>query len=370
MRQLRIRPALYLFDDCVDFIHEFAVGRGDCILTTKGIFNPYFGELDIGADVVFQERYGAGRLSDDMAEAVFADMKSGCGRIVAIGDGELLALAKLCALGNISPVADLFDRKMPIEKRRELILVPTACGDGGEVTNIAALELSARRSRTALAAEEFYADAAVMIPQLLEGLPYRTFAASSLDALVHAAESFVSPRATAYTRLFARQAVEAILRGYQVIARDGEMARVPLLADFLAASNHAGISFGNAGLGAVHAMAYPVEGKCGAPHGEIGAALFPKVFSAYLAKRNDGAIALLAGVVAKALGCGGSNPWSALRKLLAKILEPAPLSGRGVREKDLPDFADTVLTKQGRLLADSFVPLNAADIMTIYREAL
>ncbi|MDR1745509.1 MAG: 4-hydroxybutyrate dehydrogenase [Planctomycetota bacterium] len=370
MRQLIIRPALYSFDNCVDFIHEFDIGKGDCILTTKGIFNPYFGELDIGADIVFQEQYGTGDLSDDMAEAVFAGMKSGCKRIVAIGGGAVLDLAKLCALRNPAPVADLVDRKLAIEKDKELILVPTTCGSGGEVTNIAALELRSRRARVGLASEELYADAAVMIPQLLEGFPYAAFAASSLDALVHAAESFVSPRATPYTRLFARQAIEIILRGYQVVARDGELARVPLLADFLAASNYAGISFGNAGLGAVHAMSYPVERKYRVPHGEIGHALFIKVFTACPAKRNGcGALARLNRVVAESLGCGAENPWPALETLLGRILARKPLRTYGVTEKDLPDFIDTVLTKQGRFPADSFVSLNAGDMMTIYRQA-
>ncbi len=369
MRQLRIRPALYSFNNCVDFIHEFAIGKGDCILTGKGIFNPYFGELDIGADVVFLEQYGTGGLSAATAEAVFAGMKSGCKRIVAIGDGAVFDLAKLCALKNATPVPDLFDRKFALEKDRELILVPTACGSGGEVTNIAALAPDSRRAGTWLAAEELYADAAVMIPQLLEGLPYAAFAASSLDALVHAAESFVSPRATPYTRLFARQAIETILRGYRIIARDGEMARVPLLGEFLAASNYAGISFGNAGLGAVHAMGHPVEEACRAPHGEAGSTLFTAVFEAYLEKKNSGSIVLLNRVLADALGCGAANPWSALRALLERIPGRRRLREYGIGEKDLADFAERALTRQGRLLADSFVPLTAGDMTAIYRAA-
>lgn len=79
------------------------------------------------------------------------------------------------------------------------------------------------------------------------GLPFPVFAASSIDALVHAVESALSPKATPYTRLFSYKAIEMILRGYQQIVKNGREARVPLLPEFLTASNFAGIAFGTAG---------------------------------------------------------------------------------------------------------------------------
>ena len=92
---------------------------------------------------------------------------------------------------------------------------------------------------------------------------------SSIDALVHAVESSLSPKATPYTKLFGYKAIEMIIRGYQTIAREGREARLPLLEDFLIASNYAGFAFGTAGLrgGARHEL--PPGGKipC-APRGE------------------------------------------------------------------------------------------------------
>ena len=66
-----------------------------------------------------------------------------------------------------------------------------------------------------------YADQAVLIPELLEGLPFGVFATSSIDALVHAVESSLSPKATPYTKLFGYKAIEMLIRGYQTIAREG-----------------------------------------------------------------------------------------------------------------------------------------------------
>ncbi|MCQ4720652.1 iron-containing alcohol dehydrogenase, partial [Flavonifractor plautii] len=106
-----------------------------------------------------------------------------------------------------------------------------------------------------------YADHAVLIPELLEGLPFSVFATSSIDAQVHAVESSLSPKATPYTKLFGYKAIEMIIMGYQRIATEGREALLSLLEDFLVASNFAGIAFGTAGCAAVHALSYPLGGK-------------------------------------------------------------------------------------------------------------
>ena len=59
--------------------------------------------------------------------------------------------------------------------------------------------------------------------------------------------------------MFGYEAIKIILNGYKEIAKNGEDARIPLLKDFLIASNYAGIAFGNAGCAAVHAMSYRGE---------------------------------------------------------------------------------------------------------------
>lgn len=370
MRQLKIKPVLYKYDNCMTFIKEFDIGKGDLVLTNKIIFNPYFGELDIKADVLFLERYGSGEPSDETVEAMRADMGGPYRRVVAIGHGGGIDLAKLWALENAFPVLDLFDRKLEMARNKELIVVPAACGSGGEMTNLSTLRLKGRRMRAELAAEEFYADYAVMIPQLLEGLPYRMFASGSIDAFIHAAESYVSPKATSYTRLFAERAMETILKGYGAVLRDGEMARLPYLGDFLAASNHAGISHGNAGVGAVRAMANPLCGALDIPPAEAGYSLFFNVFRVYLSKRDDGAIADLGRFLAGVLGCGIGNAFAELSRTLGGILPCRPLREFGVGEEDLSFFTENAVMRQGRLMANNFVPLTPEDVLGIYRASL
>lgn len=51
--------------------------------------------------------------------------------------------------------------------------MPTTCGTGTEVTNISILALVSRRTKKGLANDAMYADQAVLIPELLGGLPFR-----------------------------------------------------------------------------------------------------------------------------------------------------------------------------------------------------
>lgn len=368
MKQILLKPEIHKFETCKEFAEQFKLGEGDLIITNEYIYTPFFGSMGIKATVIFQEKYGAGEPSDEMVEAMYADLPGGCTRVIAIGGGTVIDIAKLFALKNLHPVLDLYDRKLEIVKDKTLVLVPTTCGTGSEVTNISILALKSRDAKLGLAVDELYADSAVLIPELLSGLPFRFFATSSIDALVHAVESGLSPKATPYTRLFGDKAIEMIIGGYLKIADDGPEARIPLLEDFLIASSYAGIAFGTAGCAAVHAMSYPLSGKYHVAHGESNYALFTGVLKSYMEVRTDGAIAEINALLARLLGCGIPQVYDRLEELLNNILPKQPLRAYGVTEAELPEFAKSVITMQGRLMGNSFVPLDEARVLKIYRE--
>ena len=316
MTQFSVHPTIQLCDTCQELANTYNLGPQDLLFTNDFLFDPYFAPLDLKCPVLFQEKYGLGEPTDEMVEAIYRDMPKDITRIVAVGGGTVLDVAKILSLKHVSPILDLYDGKLPVEKGKELILVPTTCGTGTEVTNISILALVSRRTKKGLANDAMYADQAVMIPELLGGLPFRFFATSSIDALIHAIESSLSPKANPITKLFGYRAIEMILKGYQAIQKDGPDARLPLLGDFLLASNFAGIAFGNAGCAAVHALAYPLGAVYHVPHGESNYAVFTGVMNQYMRLKTDGAIAELNQFMANILGCEVANLYTALEDLL------------------------------------------------------
>lgn len=369
MREIIFKPELYSFDTCREFVEEFHLDASDLILTNEYIYRPYFGEMGLECSVIYQEKYGAGEPTDVMTEAIVRDMvKTGCKRIVAIGGGTIIDIAKVLAVAGEESIDALYDMAPELPKRRSLIILPTTCGTGSEVTNISILNRTRLGTKMGLVGPAMYADAAILIPELLKGLPFAVFATSSIDALVHAVESSLSPKATAYTKLFGYKAIEMIIRGYQVIAREGEQARLPLLKDFLIASNYAGFAFGTAGCAAVHAMSYPLGGTYHVPHGESNYAMFTGVLKNYMEIKQDGEIAVMNAYLAGLLGCDVAQVYDKLEELLDQILPKKALHEYGVRQEELAVFTKSVMETQGRLMGNNFVPLDEARVLKIYQE--
>lgn len=369
MRQLMIKPTLYRYDTAAAFAGEFRLGSGDLVITNEYIYKPYFDALNLKCDILFQEKYGLGEPSDDMAEAMYRDISGPHRRIIAVGGGTVIDIAKLFALKDPSPILELYDGIRPVVKDKELILVPTTCGTGSEVTNISILALNSRGTKKGLADDAMYADAAVLVPELLTGLPFRFFAASSIDALIHAVESSLSPKGNETTRLLGYRAAEIILRGYREIAAHGPEARIPLLGNFLLASTYAGIAFGNAGCAAVHALSYPLGAKYHVAHGEANYALFGGVMRSYLELDQGGEMAALCAHLAGPLSCSPAPEavLYALDTLLGTLMQKKALREYGVTEQDLVEFTDSVLANQGRLMANNFVFLDRERVLRIYQ---
>ena len=367
MTQFVIHPSIWQYDTCQAFAQDFHLGPQDLLLTNEFLYTPYFAPLNLPCPVLFQEKYGLGEPSDEMVEAIYRDMPKEVTRVIAVGGGGVLDIAKLLVLQHVTPILDLYDGKLPLQKARDLVLVPTTCGTGSEVTNISIINRTRLGVKMGLTSENMFADYAVLVPELLAKLPLKVFGASSIDALVHAVESSLSPKATVYTKLMGYKAIEMIITGYQKLVSEG-MDKLPqYMGDFLTASNMAGFAFGTAGCAAVHALSYPLGGTYHVPHGESNYALFTGVLYKYMEKKQDGEIAHLNAYLAELLHCDVKNVYNDLENLLNPILPKKPLHEYGVPEADIPVFTENVLATQGRLTANNFVPLSRDDILDIYK---
>ena len=370
MMEIIMKPELHRYSACDEFVQEFQLAEGDLILTNKYIYEPYFGQMGLCCHVIYQEEYGTGEPTDVMVDAILADAaKTGYRRVVAIGGGSVLDIAKVLSVGEGENVDHLYDMAPGrLVKNHTLIAVPTTCGTGSEVTNIAIMSRTRLGTKLGLVGPAMYADYAVLIPQLLESLPFGVFATSSIDALVHAVESSLSPKATPYTKLFGYKAIEMILRGYQKIVSEGREILITLLDDFLVAANFAGLAFGTAGCAAVHATSYPLSGKYHVAHGESNYAMFTGVLKNYMEIKQDGEIAVMNRYLADLLHCDVSVVYDELENLLNQLLPKKALHEYGVTKEDLPEFAHSVITGQGRLMANNFVPLDENRVLKIYTE--
>ncbi len=369
MKCFNLKPIIHKLDSFEDFSKQFELGKEDLILTHQFIYEPFIRSLNLECSFIFQEKYGAGEPSDEMADKILAEIRGkSYKRIIAVGGGTVVDIAKLFVLKDVNQTIDVFEKRIPLIKDKELIIIPTTCGTGSEVTNLSIFEIKAKHTKIGLGIDEFYADHAVLIPKLVESLPYKFFVYSSVDALIHAFEAYVSPKSNSYTELFSIGAIEKILRGYISVIKNGPESRNAVIEDILTASNFAGIAFGNAGVGAVHALSYPIGASYHVPHGEANYIFFMEVFRAYSKKKPEGKISCINGIISKELCLAtGADAYKALEGLLSQLLPIKRLREYGMKEAEIEAFADNVIANQQRLLVNNYVPLTRDEIRDIYR---
>ena len=357
------------YEHAADFVAEYKIGKKDFILASKSTYETYFAPLGLEAHVEYKSKYGSGEPTDVMIDALLADFrKTDCDRIIAIGGGAVIDMAKILVLDGDYTAAQIFGREVPLKKAKELLAIPTTCGAGSEVSNVSIAEFTELHTKMGLAVDEIYADQAVLIPELLTGLPYSFFATSAIDAFIHAIESYVSPKATLYTQMFSMKAMEMIVDGFQKIAEKGEAYRLHLLDDFLTASNLAGIAFGNAGTGAVHAMSYPLSGVYHVTHGEANYQFLTAVFAKYQELEPEGKLQGLNQFLSGLLKCDAKDVYTELEKLLDRIIARKALHEYGMKEEEIESFAKNVEKTQQRLLNQSYVKLTWQQMAEIYRK--
>ena len=371
MMNFAMKTRICMFDRFTDFIEAYRLGENDMILTNEYVLSPRLNGAEPPCFTLYQEKFGTGEPNDGMIDGVISAIGDRrIDRVFAIGGGTILDIAKILVFGSGHSCEEIFLNGKDLPKQRALIAVPTTCGTGSEVTGISIAEIRSLHTKMGLAVPQLFPDEAVLIPELLESLPYGVFATSSIDALIHAIEASVSVNASVYTTMFATEAIRRIIPAYRKIVESGRDAGVirASLPDLLIASNMAGVAFGNAGCGAVHALSYPIGAQFHVPHGKANYLLFAACFRMY--KRKGAKIDAVERVVAEALGVNAENVWAELETLLDAILERAPLETFGMTREHLNEFPVSVLKTQQRLLKNMPVTLTEAEIRAIYAECM
>lgn len=370
MKTFQVVPKISILDTAKEFIEKFSLSPEDLVIASPSIWNRYFQEAQAG-QVILIRKYGSGEPTDEMVEAISKDVTKSYKRVVAIGGGTVIDAAKLFCLEKFMPVGDLFDHVFPAVKKVPLVIVPTTCGTGSEMTNISILEFKSRHTKFGLADDALYADDAVLVSQLLESLPFSVFAASSIDALVHSLESYLSPKATELSETLSFQAARMILTAYKKIKEAGEEKKREVIeaeaGKVFTASAMAGIAFGNAGCGTVHAMSYPLGAVYHVPHGEANYAVFTGVFKTYMKYLPEGKIKILNEELAEILDCEKADVYMKIEELLNEnILRKKSLKEYGLSRAELSEFAHSVIANQQRLLENSYIPMTEEQILSIY----
>jgi alcohol dehydrogenase class IV len=227
-----------------------------------------------------------------MVDAGLALVKQhGCDAIIAMGGGSSIDTAKGIAAaatnGGIDKLIGILKVKTdPLP----LFAIPTTSGTGSEVTLAAVISDSDTHQKGVMADPKIVPAAVALDAQLLTGMPPSVTAATGIDALSHAIESYIGSWSNPVVRKHASVAIKLIFEYLPKAYQDGNDldAREALSL----AAYYAGLALNGGAAGNVHALAHQLGGKYGIPHGVAISAVMPHVLTLSVHKAKDSLAAL------------------------------------------------------------------------------
>jgi hydroxyacid-oxoacid transhydrogenase len=328
---------------------------------------------------------------------------------VAVGGGSTIDTAKAANLYSSHPT-DFFDYvNAPIGlghpvpgPLKPLIAVPTTAGTGSETTGVAIFDYVEKRAKTGIAHRYLKPTLGIVDSDNTRTLPPAVAAATGLDVLSHALESYTAipfdqrPRPARPLERPAYQGSNPVsdiwaLRALELMAEflprayadpSDEEARMQMLL----AAAIAGIGFGNAGVHLPHGMSYPVAGMVRdhwpdgyvvdhplVPHG-VSVILNTPAVVRFTAPANPGrhlraAAALGADVSDAAPSEAGEVLAERVIHFMRALHIPNGLAAVGYTEQDIPALVEATLP-QHRVTKLSPKPAGAAELTSLFEESM
>jgi hydroxyacid-oxoacid transhydrogenase len=330
--------------------------------------------------------------------------------IVAVGGGSTIDTAKVANLYACYP-ADFLDYvNQPIGKGKPvpgpvkpLIAIPTTAGTGSETTGVAIFDYKPLHAKTGIAHRRLKPALGIVDPENTRSLPSQVAAASGLDVLCHAIESFTAIPFTERPRP-ERPILRPSYQGSNPISDLWSLEALRLTAKYIRravadpsddearasmilASSYAGVGFGNAGVHLPHGMSYPVAGLVRTfrapgyeavdhpmvPHGISVILNAPAVFR-FTAWANPerhlrAAQTLGANIENADPGDAGRILADELIRLMHDLRMPNGLSALGYGSSDIPALVEGTLP-QHRVTKLSPRPAGADELSRLFEDAM
>jgi alcohol dehydrogenase class IV len=325
---------------------------------------------------------------------------------VAVGGGSSIDTAKAVNLLTTNP-GELMDyinapvgkAQSPSQPLKPLVAVPTTTGTGSESTTVCVMDVLSLHVKTGISHPRLRPVLAVIDPDLTITQPPGVTAASGMDILCHALESYTARPYTSYDRkrpeqrvpycgsnpvadMWSEKALRLLSGSFRRAVRNGEDRAAR--ADMALAATFAGMGFGNAGVHIPHANAYPIAGRVKdfhpkdypageamVPHGMSVSLTAPEAFRFTFEaspERHLRAAELLAPDALRPNDLAELLP-TVLTDLMRDIEIPNGVVAVGYGEGDIPDLVDGTM-KQQRLLATAPREVTEDDIAGIYLRSL
>ncbi|MEZ7196063.1 iron-containing alcohol dehydrogenase [Pseudodesulfovibrio karagichevae] len=211
-------------------------------------------------------------------------MENGADVIVGIGGGSPIDAAKGIStiVGNGGKIRDYEGANKIMRPLPPMIFIPSTAGSGSDVSQFCIITDIERQVKMSIISRSLVPNLSIIDPMLLATKSRELIAASAVDALAHAVESYVSRMASPFSEPQSMQAIQLFMENI----REAVDSKSPeALKNLSIASTAAGMAFSNAGLGIAHSLAHSIGGRFDVLHGMVHPVLLPSVMRFNLTSR-------------------------------------------------------------------------------------
>lgn len=306
---------------------------------------------------------------------------------IAVGGGSAIDTAKAVNLittdgGELMDYINkpVGNAQAPKGQLKPLIAIPTTAGTGSESTAMCVLDVLSMKVKTGISHWRLRPTLAIVDPLVTLTLPPEVTAASGMDIVCHAVESYTARWYAGFDRkkpedrvtycgsnpvsdLWCERAMSLIARSFRTAVHEGD--NLEARSNMMMAATFAGMGFGNSGVHIPHANAYPIAGMVKdyrpagypqdepmVPHGQSVSLTAPEAFRFCFDAAPDRHLRAASWLAPQmdTLDDPSEQLPAALTALMRDIGIPNGLGAVGYTEADVPDLVPGTM-KQQRLLA-------------------
>jgi len=270
-----------------------------------------------------------------------------CDMIVTVGGGTAHDCGKGIGIVATHPqgIRDYAGLDTLTNPLPPLVCVNTTAGTASEITRHCVITNTDTKVKFVICDWRNTPQVSINDPELHVSMPPGLTAATGMDALTHAVETYVSLAAFPLTDACALYSIELISKNLRQAVANGE--NLEARENMVNAQLLAGMAFNNGGLGYVHAMAHQLGGMYDMPHGVANAILLPHVERFNLISNLD-RFARMAVVMGENIE--GLSPRNAAEKCIDAIEQlsrdvgiPSSISELGIKDPDFESMARAAL---------------------------
>ncbi len=298
--------------------------------------------------------------------------KGGYDLLIGVGGGSSMDTTKGAAVlvVNGGSIRDYFGIEKVPQKGLPMVLIATTAGTGAEISNNAVFLDTQQKLKIGVVSQYCLADVAVVDPLLTLSMPPSVTAATGMDALTHAIESYTAVKATPLTEPWSLESIRLIARSLRTAVTRGSDLQARY--DMALGSLMAGIALANASAGSVHALAYPLGGTYRVAHGVSNALMMPYVLE-YNALADIPKFAKIAEAMGECIQglCpreAALRAVDAVRQLSQDVGIPQRMRDVGVPEEAVEAFVPGAMATT-RLMDNNPRRLTEKEVLEIYRKA-